>query len=367
MKKLLLNPIIDELMAPPAGKPVEELLRRYNLEKVVKLGSNENPFPVPENVAEAIRNEIKSLGLYPDNDSHYLRKRIADNNGVGLENVIMGSGSVEIIRMVVKTFLRPGETVMTAVSTFPMFKVAAIENGGRKAIVEVEMDDGYGFDLDRMERLVDEKTKIIFIANPNNPTGTLLSKSRINDFIDTIPEDRIIVLDNAYQEYVDDQAAYQDGIDLALNRKNIIVLRTFSKIYALAGLRIGYAISNEEIVSLLNRVKAPFNLTRLAQAAALASLENDDFKLNSVQLNNKNKPILFNQLNELGLKPVPSAANFILFFPETDINRLDEALLKEGVIIRALAPFGVPNGMRVTVGFEADNNFFIEKLKKVLP
>ena len=365
--KNLLNPIIDELMPPPTGKPVEELLRRYNLEKFVKLGSNENPFPVPENVAKAIRNEIKSLGLYPDNDSYYLRKRIADCNGIALENVIMGAGSVEIIRMLVKTFLRPGETVMTAASTFPMFKVAAIENGGRQAIVEVEMDDGYGFDLDGMARLVDEKTKIIFIANPNNPTGTLLSKNRINDFIDRIPEDRIIVLDNAYQEYVDDQATYEDGIALALNRKNIVVLRTFSKIYALAGLRIGYAISNEEIISLLNRVKMPFNLTRVAQAAALASLENDDFKLKSVQLNRKNKPILFSQLKDLGLKPVPSAANFILFFPETDIKRLNEALLKEGVIIRPLAPFGVPNGMRVTVGFEEDINFFIEKLKKVLP
>jgi histidinol-phosphate aminotransferase len=215
--------------------------------------------------------------------------------------------------------------------------------------------------------LVDDRTKIIFIANPNNPTGTLLPKSRIADFIETMPDNKLIVLDNAYQEYVDQLDDYMDGLDLALKRKNVIVLRTFSKIYALAGLRIGYAVSNKEVISFLNRVRTPFNVTRVAQAAALSSLENEDFKLRSWRLNNKNKVILFHQLEEMGLKPVPSAANFILFMPEGDINLLNEALLKEGVIIKALAPFGIPNGMRVTVGSEDDNRYFIEKLKKVLP
>jgi histidinol-phosphate aminotransferase len=366
MMEDLVNRNILDLMPYRAGKPADELFRQYNLKKTVQLASNENPFPLPENVAEAIRNEINFFGLYPDTDSYYLRKRIAEYNRVGLENVIMGSGSVELIKMIVRAFLKPGETVLTAKSTFPMFKGAAIEHGGRSAIVETEMDGGYGIDLDRMEQLVDERTKIIFIANPNNPTGTLLSKKRIHRFIDRIPENRIIVLDNAYQEYVVNSGEYPDGLDLALNRKNVIVLRTFSKVYALAGLRVGYAFSREETVSFLNRVKAPFNLTRVAQRAALASLENDDFKNKCVDLNRRNKEILFDQLQKMGLNPVPSAANFVLFFPGSDIDQIYEALLKEGVMIRALRPFGVPNGMRVTVGFEADNNFFVEKLGKIL-
>jgi histidinol-phosphate aminotransferase len=192
----------------------------------------------------------------------------------------------------------------------------------------------------------------------------MLPKKKLLDFIESISEDKIIVLDNAYQEYVSNPEDYVDGIELVLNRKNVIVLRTFSKIYALAGLRIGYGIANEESIGYLNRVKAPFNMTRVAQEAALASLENDNFKKQSLDLNNENKEALFNQLNELGVNPVPSAANFILFFPGKDINEVNQDLLKEGVIIRPLQPFGVPNGMRVTVGFEEENNFFIEKLKK---
>jgi histidinol-phosphate aminotransferase len=361
-----INKTVLELRPYQPGKPLEEFKREFKIEKVIKLGSNENPFPLPQHVSDAITREISSLRLYPDTDSHFLRKRIAELNGVGLGNVIMGSGSVELIRMIVKTYLKPGEKVLTGVSTFPMFKVAAIENGGMQAIVEADMDEGYGFDLERLYRMADKKTKIIFIPNPNNPTGTMLSKIKLLDFIDSISKETIIVLDNAYQEYVSNPEDYVDGIELVLNRKNVIVLRTFSKIYALAGLRIGYGIANEESIGYLNRVKAPFNMTRVAQEAALASLENDDFKKQSLDLNNKNKEALFNQLNELGVNPVPSAANFILFFPGKDINEVNQSLLKEGVIIRPLQPFGVPNGMRVTVGFEEENNFFIEKLKKCL-
>jgi len=361
-----INKNVLELRPYQPGKPLEEFKREFKIEKVVKLGSNENPFPLPQNVSDAITREISSLRLYPDTDSHFLRKRIAELNGIGLGNVIMGSGSVELIRMIVKTYLKPGEKVLTGVSTFPMFKVAAIENGGTQAIVEADMDEGYGFDLERLYRMTDKKTKIIFIANPNNPTGTMLPKGKLLDFIDSISKETIIVLDNAYQEYVSEPEDHLDGIDLVLNRKNIILLRTFSKIYALAGLRIGYGIAHEESIGYLNRVKAPFNMTRVAQQAALASLENDDFMKQSLNLNIMNKKTLFNQLEKLGVNPVPSAANFILFFPDRDIDAVNQGLLKKGVIIRPLQPFGVPNGMRVTVGFEDENNFFVEKLKKCL-
>jgi histidinol-phosphate aminotransferase len=364
--KALINPNILELTPYKPGKPAEEIRRRFNLKKVIKLASNENPSPVPAHVSEAIHREISNIHSYPDSDSYYLINRIAQYNGVDAENIVVGSGSVEIIRMIVKSFLNPGEKVLTSEKTFLLYKIATIETAGKSAFVEAPMNADYRIDLDKMVRLVDEKTKIIFIANPNNPTGTTLPKRKLMDFIDKIPEDKIIVLDNAYQEYVNHMEDYVDGIEMAVNRKNIVVLRTFSKIYSLAGLRIGYGISNKAVISYLARIKAPFNVTRIGQTAALASLRDDEFKNKSAALNVKNREKLFQQLTQIGLKVIPSVTNFILFFPGIDITVLNNHLLKEGVIIRPLQAFGVPDGMRVTVGFEEDNDFFVEKLKKVL-
>ena len=362
----LFNPYILELTQYSPGKPIEELKREYNIDRVVKLASNENPFAIPENVSEAIKDEISSVRYYPDTDSYYLKNRIVEYNGVKFGNVTVGAGLVEIIRMIIRTFLKPGEKVLTSEKTFLFYRIATIETGGKKSFAEASMDGDYRFNLSRMKKMIDDRTKIIFITNPNNPTGTILSREEILNFIDDIPEDKIIVLDNAYHEYVSDQEKYLDGIDLAVNRKNVIVLRTFSKIYALAGLRVGYAITNEEIISYLDRVKAPFNVTRVAQRAAFAALENDDFRNKSAELNLKNKTRLFNQLKELGVKVIPSETNFLFFMPGVDIDELNTALLKEGVIIRPLHAYGAPEGMRVTVGVEEDNDFFISKLEKVL-
>ena len=362
----LINPNVLEMVPYKPGKPVEELLREYNLKKVVKLASNENPLGVPTYVAEAIKNEISHLNYYPENDSYYLRHCIADYNGIKADNVIVGAGSVELISIIVRTFLLPGQTVLTSEKTFLMYKIAAVEKGGKAAFIEAPIRDDYTYDLDALYRLTDDKTKIIIIANPNNPTGTMLNKQEIMDFINKVPEDKIIVLDNAYQEYVSSPDEYPDAIAEAINRKNIIVLRTFSKIYSLSGMRVGYGVSNPGILSYLNRVKPPFNVTRLAQVAAMASLENDDFMHQSIKLNLKNKEKLYRQLQEIGMRVIPSEANFLLFFPGIDPTGLNQRLLKEGVIIRPLQPFGVPEALRVTVGTEEDNDFFIEKLKKIL-
>lgn len=362
----LINPNVLEMVPYKPGKPIEELQREHNLKRVVKLASNENPLGVPPHVAEAIKKEISNLNFYPENDSFYLRHRIADYNGIGADNVIVGAGSVELISLIVRTFLLPDQMVLASEKTFLMYKIAAVEKAGKSAFIEAPMGDNYTFDLDALYRLTDDKTKIIFIANPNNPTGTMINKQEVIDFIANIPEDKIIVLDNAYQEYVSSPDQYPDAIEEAINRKNVIVLRTFSKIYSLSGLRVGYGVSNPETLSYLNRVKPPFNVTRLAQAAAMASLENDDFKHHSAALNLKNKEKLSVQLKEMGLEVIPSEANFLLFFPGVDTTGLNQRLLKEGVIIRPLHAFGVPEAMRVTVGTEEDNDFFIEKLKKVL-
>jgi len=360
------NPNVLDLTPYKPGKPVEEIQREYNLDRVVKLASNENPFEVPGRVSAAISKEIGQINMYPDNVSYYLRKRLAEYNNVSDENLVIGAGSVELIRMIIRCFLRPGETVLTSEKTFIFYKIATLEAAGKAAYVEAPMDDRHTFDLDAVYNKIDDSTRIIFITNPNNPTGTMLPKQQILDFIDKVPQDKIIVLDNAYHEYVAHQENYADGIDLAVNRKNVIVLRTFSKIYALAGLRVGYAFAHKDMIAVLNRVKAPFNVTRLAQVAAMASLENDDFKNESRQLNIKNREKLFAQLTELGLHVVPSETNFLMFLPGQDISQLNQRLMEQGVIIRPLQAFDVHDGMRVTVGFEADNDFFIEKLKQVL-
>jgi len=362
----LLNPNILQISPYVPGKPVEDIQREFNLKKVVKLASNENLLPIPANVRKAIRAELSQVHYYPDSDNYYLRRRLAELNGLQLEQVIIGAGSVELIHMLIRVFLQPGEKVLTSEKTFSLYKIATTEFAGQAAFLETPMDANLCFDLEVMLQRIDKQTKIIFITNPNNPTGTFVPAAAIRRFISSLPNDKIIVLDNAYQEYVDDPENYVTGLDEVQAGKNVIVLRTFSKVYGLAGLRVGYAMAKPEIISILNRVKAPFNVTRVGQCAALASLENDDYRDRSVRMNRSNKAKLFAQLKNMGLRVIPSQTNFLLFFPPMDVAELNRRLLKEGVIIRPTAGFGIPQAMRVTVGLEEENEFFISKLKKVL-
>jgi histidinol-phosphate aminotransferase len=363
----IVNPNVLQISPYVSGKPVEAIQREFNLEKVVKLASNENMLPIPENVRKSINDELSQIHCYPDSDNYYLRQRLAAINGLQLEQVIVGAGSVELIHMLIRTFLKAGEKVLTSEKTFSLYKIATTEFAGQASYLEAPMDEKLCFDLEAMARRIDKKTKIIFITNPNNPTGTFVPAAAIHQFIQKVPKDKIIVLDNAYQEYVDNPDDYVTGLDEIHAGKNVIVLRTFSKVYGLAGLRVGYALAKSEIISLLNRVKAPFNVTRIGQRAALASLESDDYKNRSALLNRANKAKLLGQLQSLGMSVIPSQTNFLLFFPKIDVTELNLRLLKEGVIIRPTAGFGIPEGMRVTVGLEEDNEFFIKKLKKVLP
>jgi histidinol-phosphate aminotransferase len=362
----LVNPNILQISPYVPGKPVEDIQREFNLKKVVKLASNENMLPIPDHVRNAIHDELSQVHCYPDSDNYYLCRRLAALNGLQPEQVIVGAGSVELIHMLIRTFLKKGQTVLTSEKTFSLYKIATTEFAGREAFRETDMDENLCFDLEAMARHIDEKTKIIFITNPNNPTGTIVPATVIRRFIQKVPKDKIIVLDNAYQEYVDDPQDYITGLDEIHAKENVIVLRTFSKVYGLAGLRVGYALAKPEIISILNRVKAPFNVTRIGQRAALASLENDDYKNSSVRMNRANKDRLFAQMKNMGLRVIPSQTNFLLFFPEISVAELNLRLLKEGVIIRPLAGFGIADGMRVTVGLEEDNEFFIKKLKKAL-
>lgn len=362
----LVNPHVLQITPYKPGKPVEDIQREFNLKKVVKLASNENMLPIPERVRRAINDELSQVHFYPDSDNHYLRQRLAEYNGLHMDQIIVGAGSVEIIHMLIRTFLKPGEKVLSSEKTFSLYKIATTEFAGAAAYVEAPMTRELCFDLQAIAARIDRQTKIIFITNPNNPTGTFLHARPVRDFIEQVPDDKIVVLDNAYQEYVDDADDYVTGLDEIRRKKNLVVLRTFSKVYGLAGLRVGYAMAKPEIISILNRVKAPFNVTRIGQCAALASLENEDYKNESVRLNRANKAKLSAQLQSLGLRVIPSQANFLLFFPETDVAGLNLRLLQQGVIIRPMAGFGIPEAMRVTVGLEEENDFFFAILQKTL-
>jgi histidinol-phosphate aminotransferase len=362
----LVNPHVLQITPYKPGKPVEDIQREFKLAKVVKLASNENMLPIPENVRKAIADELAQVHFYPDSDNYYLRQRIAECNGLELDNIIVGAGSVEIIHMLIRTFLKSDEKVLSSEKTFSLYKIATTEIAGAASYTEAPMDKELCFDLQAIAEKIDRLTKIIFITNPNNPTGTFIHAGPIRAFIDRFADDKIIVLDNAYQEYIDNPDDYVTGLDEIRRGKNVIVLRTFSKVYGLAGLRVGYAMAKPEIISILNRVKAPFNVTRISQRAALASLENDDYKNRSLQLNRTNKAKLFSQLQSFGFRVLPSQANFLLFFPEVDIADLNLRLLREGVIIRPTAGFGIPEAMRVTIGLEEENDYFIAKLKKTL-
>jgi histidinol-phosphate aminotransferase len=362
----LVNPHVLQITPYKPGKPVEDIQREFNLKKVVKLASNENMLPIPGRVKKAIIDELSQVHSYPDSDNYYLRQRLAEYNGLQLDNIIVGAGSVEIIHMLIRTFLKTGEKVLSSEKTFSLYKIATTEIAGVAAYVEAPMTQELCFDLQAIAAKIDQHTKIVFITNPNNPTGTFLHAQPIRDFIDRVPDDKIIVLDNAYQEYIDDPNDYVTGLDEIRRKKNVVILRTFSKVYGLAGLRVGYAMAKPEIISLLNRVKAPFNVTRVGQRAALASLESEDYKNESVHLNRANKAKLSTQLQSLGLRVIPSQANFLLFFPGTDIAALNLKLLQQGVIIRPMGGFGIPEAMRVTVGLEEENNFFFAKLKNAL-
>lgn len=357
---------MHEIEGYKAGKPIEEVQREFGLTKVVKLASNENFIPLPAGVREAIRRETDNSLLYPDSDSFYLRTRIARRYGLEPENVVIGAGSVELIRIIIRVFLKPGEHVLTSAGGFSFYRVATIEHSSSAAFVETPLTADHGFDLDAMKAALRPETKIVFLTNPNNPTGTFLEAGKVRDFVAAAGRERIVVLDNAYEEYVDRELEYFTGLELLAANRNVVILKTFSKIHGLAGLRIGYGLAHPEMISYLSRLKAPFNVTRISQAAAEAALEAGDYLDCSYSENRVNRDLLLEGLRRLGQRPVPSQTNFLMFFPTVDVNALNQKLLRRGVIIRPLRSFGIPEAMRVTVRSRDDCLFFLKNLEEAL-
>ena len=344
------------------GKSIEEVQKEFGVKRWVKLASNENLLgPSPKAVA-AIRKELPRTYLYPEGPCTLLRQALAKKFSLPEGMIVISNGADNLILMIASAFVNEGDEVVMADPTFPVYTNATQIMGGRP--IKVRLKD-FTHDLEGMLRKVSRKTKLVFICNPNNPTGTIVSQESLNRFLSRLPKRIIVVLDEAYGDFVEDPY-YANGLDYAKGGRQVILLRTFSKVYGLAGLRIGYALGRKDLVDCLYQVRDPFPVGRLAQVAAIAALKDRNHAIRSIQLVREGKRYLYTELDKMGLSYVPSEANFILIDFERDSAEIFQALLKEGVIIRPGKMWGYPTFARVTVGRMGDNQRFIKALKKIV-
>jgi len=344
-----------------AGRPPEEIKRRFKIETIDKLASNENPLGPSRRALTALEDNLKWIYLYPDSDGFYLKRALAKRLGVKRDNIILGSGTDELIEIIAKTFLNREDEIIVSRHAFIRYKMAGDLMGCRVIVVPMK---NFTHDLRAMKRHITKRTKIIFIANPNNPTGTYVNQGEVMEFFRNLPERIITVIDEAYYEYVE-RSDYPETIPLVKRGKSVIVLRTFSKIWALAGLRIGYGISRNDIISFMERIRPPFNVTSLSQAAAVASLGDRRQVKRSQQMVKKERKYLEGSFRKLNLEYIPSVANLILLKVGNG-KRLFNKLLREGIIVRAMDEYDLPEYIRVSVGLPNQNRRFIGKLRKIL-
>ncbi len=350
---------------PPyvAGKPVAELERDLGVHDAIKLASNENPLGPSPGALESIRSVLGMAHVYPEDSGPILRQALAERLGLDAESVILGNGSDELMAMATHLFIQPGTQTVVPANAFSMYRICVRSFAGE--IVPVALID-YRFDLKAMAKAVTPKTRLVFLTVPNNPTGTIVSRGDFEAFLDDMSGKRLVlVLDEAYGEYVRDPDCPK-GLDYLHGEVPILVLKTFSKIYGLAGLRIGYGFGAPWLVELLNRVRPPFNVNSVAQAGALGALGDPDHVRRSFTHNAQAMALLETELKAMGVGVVPSQANFLTFCLDHDARWVFDALLLKGVIVRHLASFGMPDCIRVTVGTESENRRFLSALGEVL-
>jgi len=358
---------VQSLTPYQPGKAIDELKREFGLQNIIKLASNENPLGPGLLVLDAIKNQFRDIARYPDGNGFELKQKLAYRHNVQIDQITLGNGSNDILEFVARTFVSPDDEVIFSQHAFAVYPLVTQAIGG--IICEVPATD-WGHDLQAMLARITDKTRLIFIANPNNPTGTWLTRDELTNFLQSVPDSVIVVLDEAYFEYAHATemglAEYPDGIELLSKFKNLVVTRTFSKAYGLAGLRVGFGISNSEIADLLNRVRQPFNVNSLALAAATAALDDQEHIHQSVLLNKQGMLELSNAFSSLSLAYIPSAGNFICFDVGCQAMPVYTELLKLGVIVRPVANYSMPNHLRVTLGTKEENKIFINALQQVL-
>ncbi len=352
---------IRTLTPYPPGKPIEELERELGIRDSIKLASNENPLgPSPKAVA-AIAAVLADLHRYPDGSAFYLKRRLAERLGVSEAELIVGNGSNEIIELAVRTFLRPGDEAVMADQAFVVYRLVVQSAGGSSRMVPLR---DFTHDLEAIAAAVTPRTRLVFLGNPNNPTGTIFRRAAWRALLGRLPEHLLVVADEAYAEYVEDPE-YPDTIRERGDRVPVLSLRTFSKLYGLAGLRIGYGVAAAPVIDALDRIRQPFNVNALALAGARAALDDEEHVRRTLAANRAGMAFLVEACRALGLAHVPSAANFVLV-RVGDGARVYEALLRRGVIVRPMAVYGFPEHVRVTVGTEAENARFVAALRAVL-
>jgi histidinol-phosphate aminotransferase len=356
---LHVHPTIASLKPYSPGKPLSELERELGICEAIKLASNENPWGPSPKALQVLEQASASLHRYPDGGAHGLRQALAKKWQVPHDQILVGNGSDEIISLLIKTFLAPGDEAVMADLTFVMYRLSVL--GGHGVPIEVPLKN-WTHDLSAMVEAVTDRTRLLFICNPNNPTGTMLSAAEIESALAKIPEHVVVVFDEAYYEYVRD-AEYPDSLRYVRDGRPVVVLRTFSKIYGLAGLRVGYGMTTSEIASYVNRVRPPFNVNSLAQEAAQAALLDDEHVAKSRAMNEAEMTFLEKGLTAMGFKTIPTQANFIYFDVGMDGAAMYDALLREGVIVRHIRG----SMIRVTIGQPTENRRLLEALEHVLP
>ena len=350
------------------GKPLSELEREYGVRDAIKLASNENPLGPSPAALEAARGVIGEIARYPDGNGFELKRAIAHRYGVDIRGITLGNGSNDVLEIIARAFLQPGLESVFSQHAFAVYPIVTQAIGATARVILAH--DGsrgprYGHDLEGMLAAFNDKTRMVFIANPNNPTGTWLKRDELEAFLERVPQQVIVVLDEAYVEYVT-EAEYPDSIPWLTRFPNLILTRTFSKAYGLAGLRVGFALSHPEVSDILNRVRQPFNVNILAMAAASVALMDRAHLEASLKLNQSGMQQWIDAMAELGLDYIPSVGNFLCVDVGRPAAPVYEALLHEGVIVRPVANYGLPNHLRITLGLTQENRRAITALRKVL-
>jgi histidinol-phosphate aminotransferase len=353
---------IATLKPYPPGKPLEELEREYGIKNSIKLASNENPLGTSPLAIEAIRSQLKNLRRYPDGNGYHLKQRLSQQLGVKESCIVLGNGSNEIIDLIIRTFVQPREEVLMSEPTFLVYPLMTQAVGARAVKVPQK---SFAHDLKAMAELITINTRVVFLDNPNNPSGTVIRRKDFEYFRSQIPKDVIVVLDEAYIEFTDAEQTIT-GLEYLNAPSPVISLRTFSKAYGLAGLRVGYGIMPAEVADYLNRTRQPFNVNSLAQVAALAALDDKEFLRETQKVVREGLAFLYAELDKMELRTHATQANFFLIEVGYDGRKVYEAMLRRGVIVRAMNAYGLDKHIRISVGRQEENQRFVESLKEVL-
>jgi histidinol-phosphate aminotransferase len=361
--KRLVPPHIEALKPYQPGRPPEQLKKELGIERFINMASNENPLGPPQSALEAIQANLTEISRYPDLSGTKLRTALSDRYATKIDNVAIGSGSESTMANIVRAFLHGDDEVLTSQGTFIGLYVLVNAQGIKLTTVPLK---NYRFDLDAIADAVGPKTKLIYLCNPNNPTGTIFTRAEFENFIRKIPEHVLVILDEAYYEFASIHPDYPDSMRYRLD--NVLTLRTFAKAYGMAGIRLGYGLGHEYLIDFVNRIKLPFEPNILAQAAGLAALSDDEYLDRTLENNEEGMAYLTSEFDKLGLHRIPSHANFIMLEMNSadKVTKIHEGLLRHGIAIRPLAAFGLPTCLRITVGLPEENELLIQALHNLL-